>query len=47
MSGTHTMPDGTVMPGSSHEDYELAVAASQAAGQQTDETDPFNKGKEN
>ena len=39
LSGTHTMPDGTVMPGSSHEDYELAVAASQAAGQQTDETD--------
>ena len=39
LTGTHTMPDGTVMPGSSHEDYELAVAASQAAGQQTDETD--------
>jgi len=39
LTGTHTMPDGTVMPGSSHEDYELAVAASQAAGQQTDETE--------
>tara|TARA_R100001129_G_scaffold179446_1_gene156299 strand:- start:428 stop:1489 length:1062 start_codon:yes stop_codon:yes gene_type:complete len=29
LTGTHTMPDGTVMPGSTHEEYLEAVAANQ------------------